>query len=740
MKYQPFEKYVLRTPLFSFSQYQKLTSQDILSDDDLQAICKDPMLKEAIFLASPSLHQGLEKWLNNEPMEEKKSTRLKQSLLKYISRICARCTPFGLFAGCSVGQFNNVSQIELKSAKHHNRHTELDMNFLVALALKLAEIDTIKQQLKFFPNTSIYRVRGQLRYVEYAYVNNARQHHIASVDHSEYLQNILNKATEGALLKELAAEIVEEDISFEDAYGFVEELVDSQLLISELEPSISGDPFFEQIIKTLKRLNHTEEIVATLTQVVDQINLLDTQIGNSTEIYLSIEKLLSSLEVDFDERFLFQTDLIIQTESNTIEKSHAHEIKKAVSLIRKVSPPPKNTYLTSFRSAFYERFEEREVPLSIALDMETGIPYNRDFFTGEINPLVDDLVSQPKEKNREIDIKWNQVHQVLHQKILHAYKSGAYTISLLEADFEGIPLEENPLPDTFSIFTELVHVEGVQKMLLKFGGSASAATVLGRFCHGNKALHKHVKDIIEVERKSNPDAILAEILHLPESRVGNVLKRPTLRDFEIPYLSKSTQPLSQQLSIEDLTLSAPLNQKLVLRSKKHGKEVIPKLTNAHNFGYNALPIYQFLCDLQLQDVQAGLSFNYGPLDDAFEFLPRLEYHQTILHKATWNLTSTHIQEMVSLHHSPQKLLSATEKLRAKWQMPQYVMLADGDNHLLINLTNVSSIQMFLAEVKKRKKFQLVEFLFAENSVTKQEETFFTNEVIVSFYNQQKPHI
>ena len=63
MNYTSFPKYVLRTPLFSFSFYKELTEDIEISQEELQNICKNPTIKEAIFLASPSLYQEFEKWL-----------------------------------------------------------------------------------------------------------------------------------------------------------------------------------------------------------------------------------------------------------------------------------------------------------------------------------------------------------------------------------------------------------------------------------------------------------------------------------------------------------------------------------------------------------------------------------------------------------------------------------------------------------------------------------------------------
>ena len=91
-------------------------------------------------------------------------------------------------------------------------------------------------------------------------------------------------------------------------------------------------------------------------------------------------------------------------------------------------------------------------------------------------------------------------------------------------------------------------------MLLQHVGGPSGANLLGRFCHGDPDLLAKVAEHLREEEALDPDAIFAEVVHLPEGRLGNVLLRPVLRRGEIPYLGRSGAAEDQQIPVTDLTL------------------------------------------------------------------------------------------------------------------------------------------------------------------------------------------
>lgn len=241
IKYESFDSFVLRTPLKSFDYLQELFSKTEIDKESLKKALQDTVIKESIFLASPDLYSQINEWINGEGLKEKDENRLIYSVLKYVSRLSSRSTPFGLFAGISVGKLDDETNINIPDISGYKRNLRLDMNYSVALAMHLSTLPEIKEQIKFYPNTSIYTTGDQLRYVEYNYHNAKRVHHIVAVDNSIYLQQLLKLASTGESIKNLANSLVEDEISYDEANEFINELIENQILISELEPSVSGD-------------------------------------------------------------------------------------------------------------------------------------------------------------------------------------------------------------------------------------------------------------------------------------------------------------------------------------------------------------------------------------------------------------------------------------------------------------------------------------------------------------------
>jgi thiopeptide-type bacteriocin biosynthesis protein len=717
---------------------------------DMDTLVRDAAAMEAIFLASPVLHAELVKYREGRITDKKEVMDLTFSLGKYYSRMRSRCTPFGLFSGCGmaawsdgggsaeafgpaqaqgvdpekpVGPAQRVGSVERDPAQRvgsvepvdrQGRHTRLDMHYLCSLAQHLASLPYIRNRLLYYPNSSWYTLGEEMRYVEYKYVSGRRHHLITSVSWSDHLAGILRAAENGITWAGIVALLMSEDIDEEEANGFVSELAEAQVLVSELEPAITGDEFLPQIIGVLRRIPEAAATAALLEDLHARIGALDEaghhdepgcNVGvrhNDVAAYQEIKDLIARMGLPFDEAKLFQADATVTLTDNRVDASLQQQLLEGLDILNQLSKAAEPPALQSFIQRFYQRYEDREVPLLEALDTESGIGYLENY-SGTIAPLIDDMVV-PHPGTVETRVPWGRRDSFLLRKLTEALAAGDEVIELQLEDFAGSERTWDDLPPSLSVIFRLVDGD---RVLLEGVGGSSAVNLLGRFAHGDPAVRRLVGDIVDAEDRMNPDVIFAEVVHLPESRTGNVLLHPAFRAYEIPFLARPSVDADYRIPLQDLLVSVK-NQRVVLRSKRLNKVIVPRLSTAHNFRMKALPVYEFLCDLQLHGKQNGMSFTWGIFDWECRRLPRVVYKNIVLNAAQWVFYKKDLADIKD--KKGPELMAAVAEFRRRWKLPVLLFLADGDNELLINLEDELMTRIFLDEVKKRPQFMLKEFL------------------------------
>jgi len=675
--------------------------------------------KEALFLASPDLLEEFTKWCEKGIKNTEDESGLISSLLKYAYRMNVRCTPFGLFAGCAVvnfGESNHDDNIVICS-NNIVRKTRLDMNFSCALSEKLSKLPLIQKHLKFYPNNSLYSLQDKIRYVDYSYINGRRIHQISAVTNSLYLNRILNLAKDGMNLEKLSYSIIDDEINRQDAFDFVNEIVKTQLLVSELEPAVTGEELLSRIVSIVNNIVRNssdvelKSILDLITKIKNELDKIDRFNVNDIEVYEQLAKELNKFDIEIDRSKLFQVDLSFNTQNDfCLNKNVKNDLSRALDVINKLTPKPKKTYLSTFKERFLKRYENKQVSILEVLDIETGIGYANSS-DGILNSLIDDI-ELPHTNKVKSEISWNERQRFLFKKLIKAQNEAKFSIGIQINELNNFETDWTDLSDSFTIqFKHLGKRNGRDFLSLKGSGGSSAISMLGRFASSNQNISEIVYEIAKNEEKINTNVLLAEIVHLPESRIGNVLMRPSFRQYEIPYLSKSNLPLSQQIDLRDLYVSIERGR-VILFSKKLNKEIKPLMGNAHNYSSNSLPVYHFLCDLQYQNKRSSLFFDWGSLKYEFSFLPRVEVDNVVISFATWQLKKEDYQVLLD-----EKLLLGRELIawKEKFKLPDLILLVEGDNELLVNLKDELSLKMFISILKKKSNVILKEFVFDEKT-------------------------
>ncbi|WP_409417725.1 lantibiotic dehydratase family protein [Flavobacterium sp. PS2] len=728
-KVHHFSQYVLRTPLFPISFYLNVIENH--SQEGLLEAFENQLVREAIYIASPELVLALDKWKKDSSvLSNKKENGLEITLLKYIARMSARCTPFGLFAGCTTGKIDSETNCILKSPASFNRFTQFDRQFWLGMLQEFGKRKEIRNHLVYYPNTSVYTLGDFYRYVEYKYVNTKREHSISALRKSELLETVLLHAKSGIRVDEIVLHLIDDSSEKEDALAFIYQLIDFQFLVSEIDGTITGKEEWDSvftIFNKIPKLQHDNKQLQILKKGLLKLDKSLIPVENS---YTEIKELIQNMDLSYDEKYLFQTDLNTATYVNVLSEKVPEKVMQAIRFLNGIQNSKKFTNQTNFIKAFNQRYESKEMPLTTVLDTETGIGYLQDSDMNDVHDILERFSFQgtkPKTENQS----WSAYDYIIEKKLQEGVVKKEKSILFSEKDFPDFDANWDNAPATFSVMIELLKNEEIS---IESSGNSSAAKLLGRFCNGNKGIHNLTKEIIEKETKYHSDKILAEVVHIPESRTGNILRRPVLRDYEIAYLSIPGVAEEKAIDLNDLMISIKENR-IFLRSKKYNKEVVPCLSNAHDYSNNkSLPIYHFLCDLQSQDLKPIYSFNWGVLDLHYDYFPRVLYKDVILSKAKWMVDKKEINQFLKMEESG--LFEAFTIWKNERNIPRLVNWINTDNTLLLDLEKEICMKMFLKSVQNYNKITLEEFLFTGDSVVKDANgEDFTNQFILSFYKE-----
>jgi thiopeptide-type bacteriocin biosynthesis protein len=139
--------------------------------------------------------------------------------------------------------------------------------------------------------------------------------------------------------------------------------------------------------------------------------------------------------------------------------------------------------------------------------------------------------------------------------------------------------------------------------------------------------------------------------------------------------------------------------------------------------------------MQTLGKSAYISFDWMDLQKMFTYFPRVQVGEhIILSPETWRLKNKELNIVIK-ESNDEQIISVISNWRKKHQIPEKVIIIEGDNELLIDLTNVLSIKTMLLYVKNKPNFIISEFIFdPENPLLRNNKNeIYTNEIIRSLH-------
>lgn len=678
-------------------------------------------VRDALFVAAPLLLDHVADW--KAAPHGKRGMKVERSLVKYLARMSTRCTPFGLFAGCTVGGVGEDTNLEIPAIGSHRRYSRLDMGYLAELTHHLARDPQVRNELRFFLNSSLHDLGEQIHVIESRVRDGVRQHELVAIDVSDDVRRVLDRARAGGTLHELAASLVDEEITHDDAAAFIAELIDCQILVPNLTVPVTGHDPIDAPIAVLATTSSGASQARILASVRSQLAAIDEEgIGAAPERYYAIARCLTELPVEVDVSRLFQVDMTKPATDARLGSDVVAEVARAAECLFRIYRPGPDP-LGRFREAFRGRYDRRRVPLLEVLDEEVGIGFpppvdsdNRQRFDAQDRALIEWYGEARAKGDDEIVLTDQHIDRLATGHTLEPPDAMGALISLGSSSATALD-------------------RGDFSLHLKWASACTGAAFMGRFLHMDSSLEKHVRKHLQAEEALNPDAVHAEIVHLPQGRTGNVIFRPVLRGYEIPFLGSSGAPLDRQIPVADLSVFVD-NGRVALFSERLQLEVIPRLTNAHAFrSRRNLHIYRFLCSLQWQG-DTFFSWSWGAVRGA-RFLPRVRYGRTYLSARRWILQRS---DLIPLEQSgPDDRYCQTQQLRARLRLPRVVLVEEGDRRLPLDFDSVLSVDAFVNAVKRRPRAVLAEMLPSPDQLcVTGPDGLYTNEIIIPFERIRAP--
>ncbi|UOE47146.1 lantibiotic dehydratase [Mucilaginibacter sp. SMC90] len=664
---------ILRSAALSYKQK--------LSKNNLLILWNNRLIKESIYIASKSLYNELDALFSNDQQAHAKETQLISSFYKYMARMTNRATPFGLFAGCSSVYWGQANKVKL-SAKFR-KYAVPDAVVSFSLARQIENANQLSAGYKL--NNTLYKVGGDWRFITYQTVDDQRVYQVSAIACNEVLDDVIAVAGEKVWNK---LQLLEEfpDFETDDFLSFIDDLIEGQLFKPAFEPAIGYDfPLFLQKTDDADLSDTVNQLIGLLTE----INADGAENSNWFSFYAAIEQIANYI-TGRELKDQVHITRFNQLEDRQLNQALQLKITKSIILLNNLCTPISNKRIEQFKGRFRKRYEEQSVPLLEAFDTDTGIEYGQWFehetlfteglySTSEAAPSLVDYT--------EIDFK--MLNLLNHAKIEKQYKVVLPDNFIKERSTDNLPFSMCALFQLFE--NDVLYLEKVT--------GPGALTMIARFAAGDTEIYETGLAIAAKETANCPEAMFAEVIHMPEERMLNVMMHPTFWPHELAYIDDAKG--SSVLKLDDIYIK--LEQGVFkLFSKKHQREVIPRLSSAYNYNRSQHPIYTFLCDIQHQRGNGGLSFNWGALSTDFVFFPRVETSfGVILHRATWKFTPAILAELCKAEKSIDKFGDLFSSFRIEWLLPDKFYIIKGDNELLIDTANEISIQVLAKEIARQ---------------------------------------
>ncbi|MHA6780216.1 lantibiotic dehydratase [Pseudonocardia saturnea] len=690
-RYEPVDFFLLRTPALPVETIAWIADAgDPSGTDDerrrrtrerLRELAGDPEIRRALAVASGDLVAALPRLAHDPEATDKKTRRAYSALLRYLTRMASRPTPFGRFSGVALGEFGASTTARLAHPALGRSRIRADMGWLLGLIKKLEADPELRPHLRVTRNSSCY-VAGDRVVLPYADVYGDRDNRSVRIRATPAVDTVLRVATTPVPYERLADELCAQFPQVERTVvaGLLDEMWDLNFLVSDLRPPMTVPLPERYVAKQLAGVVGAEAAAEALDDVMDLAAAAADGPVDALERLVDAQRAL----VPDHRGTTYQLDSAARLGSPQVSAAVGQAMADAASCLMRMSRaiPGHHHHLLQYRHAFLDRYGQNALVPVLEVLGEDGLSAPPTYTEPARDCPIDGApLPDAAEQTR-----------LLTELAAEAWWSGAREVELTDVWLErltaGSPRERREMPPTpaLDVYGQL-HVghAGADldrepwRVVLREEVLAHGGRTYGRFFDllGEAGIER-LRSYARRTEALNEGVVHAELCYLPSmSRATNVALRPRLRDYEVVINSTPSVPRENVLTLDDLELGAT-EDRFFLRSRRLGREVV--VSQSHMLSPQFAPnVARFLLEVSADGFVAPSGWQWLGLA-TMPFLPRVSRGRVVLHPAQWTVDADTLPTS-----DRDGFAAAVAAWRERWRVPRHVYLVDDDNRLLLDL-------------------------------------------------------
>ncbi|MEU1936218.1 lantibiotic dehydratase [Streptomyces coeruleorubidus] len=726
--------FLLRTPALPASTFHRLTD-----DAALSALSGTPRVRRALEVASPSLGAALRE--GHEPGDGKRGRRIRSGLLRYLTRMSTRPTPYGAFAAVTMGEFGPRTTARLGAGAVGRQRIRADMGWLMLFVREAQQRVGAADGLALVWN-ALAHPSGERIVLPQADAYGQGEGKAARILDTEAVR-LVRERTRGPVPCPYGEVVAELSAAFPDApaerlNALIGELLDLGFLLSDLRPPLTLPHPEHHVAERLAKTAGTT--AADLARELDGVAgaARHAETSDTADELVALRAAQRAL-VPAHRGETFHLDAAADLRGGGMTAAVGEAAADAVGVLARLADalPGPDRHLAAYAEAFMERYGTGAlVPLTDVLSPLTGL----DAPAGYLQPPP----AAPPEPGPEPVTR--AYERVLAEQLGGTPPGGAVELSdaledrlvraALRDRAEDRAAHGHGRHQGAGAGTPVAAVDvylqvqaagadaidrGEWRLVLNDDGLAPGGCTFGRFFDlFDDAQRERLRRYARHRQELAPHAVVAELSYVPaHGRGANVAVRPLHHDFEIPVNVPPTVPEERVIALDDLYVAAD-HTGLFLWSRRLGREVI--VAEGHMLTPAAAPnVCRFLTDVSRLRRRTVGGFTWAGLEGG-PYLPRVVRGRVVLRAAEWTLTAGQLAaarptdsgaraaEPAPGAADTPETRDALARWRAQWRVPRYVYLVEHDNRLLLDLDRPGCRTELLRELRTSSAVRLQEML------------------------------